>query len=378
MYLTNKIRIYPTKKQKDKLDVFFRIKAFIYNKSIEYMNEKNDSNITDVDKFLDTIACSKLTGKKKEIFNEFPITWQRKIVNRAKRAFNTNKKFKTKCKMKSVDENIQTFDIDKAIVLDNDKKKAVYVSKLGFLKARYIRKMDGRVYNCMIKREAGNNYYIHIVIDVTSSSIKHYEAPHHHVGLDLGLKTLVTTSDGDKYDSIHFYSDVLKRANRIRKKMARQIKESSNYKKSRLLLQRLYCQMRHRLEDYHHKVSLDIIKKNSFIAIESFTTKELMQKPGNKLDFNNQALSSFLEKLAYKAMLYNRVVQEIDKYYPSSQICSNCGHRDRSLKDLSIREFNCEECGIHQDRDVNAAKNILKEGIKEYKFKLRSSKKKKS
>lgn len=366
MYLTQKIRVYPTKQTKETLDTFFRITIFIYNKCIEYM-VNNNTAITNVREFLNKISTSLMTNKKKEIFNSFLPTWQYKVVSRAICNYKRCHLQKITCRLKKYDANIQSFHITDAYT-ETMSKRNLYIPGIGYLKYRYISNLKGKCIGCTIKKVANSIYYVIINLKVDKSSVKSYPKTGKMVGLDVGLKDLVTTSDGEKYSVSKAYLTNLVRAKRIQKRLAKMKPGGSNYLKLRQKLQLLFWKIENQKENYQHAVSLNLIRKYDYIFTEDFITKELMSKPGNKINYTNAAISSFLHKVSYKSIIYDKTTHKIDRYFPSSQICSNCGRRDHSLKNTSIRNWRCKYCQMEHDRDVNAAKNILEKGISEYKL----------
>ena len=140
------------------------------------------------------------------------------------------------------------------------------------------------------------------------------------------------------------------------------LSESSNYQKQKLRLARLHEKIVHQRKDFLHKLSTNLIKNHDVICIEDLASKNLMKNHHLARAIGDVSWSEFVRQLRYKADWYGKKIVTISRWFPSSQLCSNCG-LGSGKKPLSIREWTCEGCGTHHDRDINASLNILKEGL---------------
>ena len=182
------------------------------------------------------------------------------------------------------------------------------------------------------------------------------------IGIDFGLKTYLTISNGKEIISPEFFKKHLKLIKSLNKKFSKKKKGSNNYKKSLKNLQRAYIKISNRRSDFEWKLVHNLCKNNSFIAIEDLDIESMKKKFGRKI--SDLSFSSFVNKLEQIALKYDVIIQKIDRYYPSTKLCNSCGHKqDLSLSD---REYVCTQCGMIDNRDLNAAKNILTEGIRLY------------
>lgn len=229
-----------------------------------------------------------------------------------------------------------------------------------------------------VKRENGT-YYLVLLFDVDVQPKPPVDG---QVGIDLGVKDFLTLSTGEKIN----YPDRLRRLEenirREQRKLSRRRKDSSNYRKQKAVVAKAYAKLRHYREDFQHQLSHRLIEENQFIGIETLTVRNMTRKAKKRLDANGEPArngqsrkramnrsilrngwSNLVDKLSYKAQWYGRTLVQVDRFYPSSRLCHDCGHKYAGLR-LSEREWVCERCGILHDRDVNAALNIRDEALR--------------
>ena len=229
-----------------------------------------------------------------------------------------------------------------------------------------------------VKRENGV-YYLVLLFNV---DVQPRPPVSGEVGIDVGVKDFLTLSTGEKInypDRLHQLEEKVRWEQR---KLSRRVKGSSNYRKQKATVAKAHAKVRHYRENFQNQVSHKLIEDNQFIGMETLAVGNMTRKAKKKLDENgkytrngqsvkramNRSIlrngwSSFVCKLAYKAQWYGRTLVQVDMFYPSSRLCSNCGHKYDGLL-LSEREWMCESCGVLHDRDVNAAMNILVEALR--------------
>ena len=193
------------------------------------------------------------------------------------------------------------------------------------------------------------------------------------VGIDLGIKDLVVTSDGVKYGNEKVLTKYEKRLKRLQRKLSRQEKASKNYLKTKMKIARNYAKIKNYRKHYLNDIANEIVDEHDIIVTESLLVKDMFKekvKAFNK-SLSDASLSKLCSLIEWKSKLKGKFYYKINAYYPSSQICSHCGYKNENIKDLSIREYDCKECGTHNDRDINASLNILLEGLKLH-YKLES------
>ena len=202
------------------------------------------------------------------------------------------------------------------------------------------------------------------------------------VGIDLGVKDFLTLSTGEKINYPDRLRQLEERVRWERRKLSRRVKGSSNYRKQKAIVAKAYAKARHYRENFQHQVSHRLIEDNQFIGMETLAAGNMTRKAKKKPDENGRPMrngqsakramnrsilrngwSGFVDKLDYKAQWYGRTFVQVDRFYPSSRLCNDCGHKYDELR-LSEREWVCESCGASHDRDVNAAMNILGEALR--------------
>jgi len=210
-----------------------------------------------------------------------------------------------------------------------------------------------------ITKDEANRYFVSILVE---EDIQPLPIVNKMMGLDLGLKSMVITSDGHTYGNPKFFAQDEKKIARLERKKAKKKKGSKNRNKARLKVARAYKKVVDRRRDYQHKLSTKIIHENQVVCVESLQVKNMVKNHCLAKAIEDVGWSEFVRQLEYKATWYGRTLVKIDKWYPSSKRCNACGHILESLT-LDIRSWTCPECGTHHDRDINAAKNVLAAGL---------------
>ena len=173
---------------------------------------------------------------------------------------------------------------------------------------------------------------------------------------------MVITSDGQTYGNPKFFHKDEKKLAKAQRRHAKKRKSSKNRNKARLRVARIHKKIADRRRDYQHKLSTKIIRENQVVCVESLAVKNMVGNHCLAKAISDVGWSEFVRQLEYKAAWYGRTLVKIDKWYPSSKRCFDCGHILDSLS-LDVRSWTCPECGIVHDRDINAAKNILAAGL---------------
>ena len=229
-----------------------------------------------------------------------------------------------------------------------------------------------------VKRENGV-YYLVLLFSV---DVQPKPPVSGEVGIDLGVKDFLTLSTGEKINYPDRLCQLEENVKQEQRKLSRREKGSSNYRKQKDTVAKAYAKVRHYRENFQHQLSHRLIEDNQFIGMETLAVQNMTRRAKKKLDANgkptrngqsakrvmNRSIlqngwSGFAEKLAYKAYWYGRAFVQVDRFYPSSRLCHDCGHKYSGLR-LSEREWVCESCGASHDRDVNAALNILGEALR--------------
>ena len=229
-----------------------------------------------------------------------------------------------------------------------------------------------------VKRE-NRTYYLVLLFNV---DIQPWPKAEGRIGIDLGVKNLLTLSTGEKIDYPDRLLQLERSVRREQRKLSRRRKGSNNYCRQRANVAKAYARLRHYRDDFQHQLSHRLIEENQFIGMETLAVRNMTRKAKKKLDaagtptrngqsrkraMNRSILregwSALVNKLSYKAEWYGRTLVQVDRFYPSSKLCHACGHKYKELR-LSEREWTCENCHSRHDRDVNAALNIRDEALR--------------
>ena len=243
-------------------------------------------------------------------------------------------------------------------------KRLIKLPKLKWVKIKGYRNkesINGRIRSAVIRKDA-ERYYVSILVE--EDVYKPMFTPQSIIGIDLGIKDLIVTSHNEKIKNI--IKDRSKRLKGLQRALARCKAGSKNRYKIKLKIQRLWQKIRNARKHLIHDITNKLIKENDIIVCEDLDVKSMYKDHNIAKSLNSNPLGEIIRVLKYKAEWNNKKLIQIDRYYPSSQVCSVCGFQNKELKNLSIRKYECPMCHTKHDRDFNASVNIMFEGLKIY------------
>lgn len=364
MLKSYKYRIFPTEPQREQLVKSFGCTRFVFNLGLE----TKISAWTSAKKYLSMFDLSKQLTEIKETeaqwLNDCPAQALQMTLRNLDVAY-TNffkrgtgfPKFKNK-------HGKQSLQLPQGVRF-NDDNKQIFIPKLKWVDIDYHRELgNGEIKTITVSKTVTNKYFVSILID--NKQTKPESKPiidETSVGIDLGIKDFAITSDGEKFDNKDFFKSTMQKLRVAQRSLSRKKKGSNHYKKQKLIVSLLHEKVRNQRQDYLHKISIYLVDKYDTICLEDLAISNMIKNHNLSRAISDMGWREFRAMLEYKAEWQGKNISVIGRFEPSSKMCSCCGKINKKLA-LKDREWVCIGCGIKHDRDVNAATNIKKFGLR--------------